>query len=427
MILLSCCVTLFLYEVTLKSLAVLLPTLKDQFETYTWVIGTMISLLTSVRDLTGPIVGILASNINNRVLGMLGGIVIGVSTVCASFGYSVYVLSLLLSVINGISFALLLVPGYALLAQYFDTHYSLAIGIVYASASLGLMAAPPVAQLLLDTYGWRGTLLIIGGINCHLILSGSLLRHQQQVDSSITATESLQNTYSPLSHTSDDCEAFGWQSNSLKSSTFDRINAFMKFSGLDLFANLSFLATSVISTSMTALFTGWIVYFIPHCLAKGLTPFEAAFLATASGFSNLIGHVIYVPLLSNNLISLRGGLYFSGIVATVALLADRYTSTVTTVFISNMMLLLAIGIEYPLCDVYMKSIVEPNSLAKAYGWRMGLSGLVRIIPGFVLGWIYDHTGNYDAGFTFLGAIQAVGVLAIAADHMRLKIAGETIS
>ncbi|XP_072018518.1 monocarboxylate transporter 11-like [Amphiura filiformis] len=176
--------------ITLKSLAVLLPTLKDQFETDTWVIGTMIALMASARDITAPIVGILASNFNNRVLGMLGGTVIGVSTVCASFGYSVYVLLLLLSIINGISFALLLVPGYALLAQYFERHYSLAVGIVYASASFGLMVAAPVAQLLLDTYGWRGTLLILGGINFHLLFSGSLLRHQavyqQKADSTIT-------------------------------------------------------------------------------------------------------------------------------------------------------------------------------------------------------------------------------------------------
>ncbi|XP_072018083.1 monocarboxylate transporter 12-like [Amphiura filiformis] len=179
----------------------------------------MISLMISARDLTAPVVGILASNFNNRVLGMLGGIVIGVSTVCASFGYSVYVLLLLLSIINGISFALLLVPGYALLAQYFERHYSLAIGIVYASASFGLMVAAPVAQFLLDTYGWRGTLLILGGINFHLLFSGSLLRHQAVYQQKADATmktklaKNLQNAYSSLCQNLDDVDqnvAFGW-------------------------------------------------------------------------------------------------------------------------------------------------------------------------------------------------------------------------
>ena len=42
-----------------------------------------------------------------------------------------------------------------------------------------------------------------------------------------------------------------------------------------------------------------------------------------------------------------------------------------------------------------------------------------IIRYFTLkGWLYDKSGNYDAGFYFLGAVQAAGTLVLAADHLR---------
>ncbi|XP_072030280.1 monocarboxylate transporter 12-like [Amphiura filiformis] len=422
LILVSSCITIFLHEATWKALAVLLPTFKEQFETHTWVIGTMVTLFVSFRELTGPIVGILATKINNRLLGIVGGTLIGLSTISASFATSVYELLGLLSLINGISFGLLWIPSLALLAVYFDKYYSLAVGIAYAHSSFGMMVIAPVTQFLLDTYGWRGVLLLLGGINFHLLISGILLRQPNYESTANTKNDNLQNAYSALCQNEDDeNDTFGWQSHPSKSSRFEYILVFIKLLGLDLFANPSFLVCSVITSCSACVFAGWIVYFIPHCLVKGLSPYEASFAATAAGFSNLIGHIIYAPFLSRNIITVRSGLYITGTVSTIALLVDRYTSTLTTIIISNMFITAATGALSSLCEVYLKSVVEPNSLAKAMGWRMGLSGVLRIIPGFTVGWLYDQTGSYDTGFTFLGAIQAVGILAVAVDHLRLNM------
>ncbi|XP_072030549.1 monocarboxylate transporter 12-like [Amphiura filiformis] len=373
LILVSSCITIFLHEATWKALAVLLPTFKEQFGTHTWVIGTMVTLFVSFRELTG------------------------------------------------ISFGLLWIPSLALLAVYFDKYYSLVVGIAYAHSSFGMMVIAPVTQLLLDTYGWRGVLLLLGGINFHLLIGGTLLRQPNYESPANTKNDNLQNAYSALCQNEDgENDAFGWQSQPSKSSRFEYIHAFIKLVGLDLFANPSFLVCSVITSSSACVFAGWIVYFIPHCLVKGLSPYEASFAATAAGFSNLIGHIIYAPFLSRNIITVRSGLYITGTVTTIALLVDRYTSTLTTIIISNMFITTATGALYSLCEVYLKSVVEPNSMAKAIGWRLGLSGVLRIIPGFTVGWIYDQTGSY-AGFTFLGAIQAVGILAVAVDHLRLNM------
>ena len=45
----------FLSEGFRKSLSILLPTLKDQFETHTWLIGIMLALTHGIRDVLGKL------------------------------------------------------------------------------------------------------------------------------------------------------------------------------------------------------------------------------------------------------------------------------------------------------------------------------------------------------------------------------------
>ena len=48
-----------------------------------------------------PLIGIVASNIDNRLLGIVGGVMSGVSVIGASFADNVQVLLLFLSIFNG--------------------------------------------------------------------------------------------------------------------------------------------------------------------------------------------------------------------------------------------------------------------------------------------------------------------------------------
>ena len=46
---------IFFSEGLRKALSVLLPTLTDQFETHTWLIGIMIALMSGVKDFVGTL------------------------------------------------------------------------------------------------------------------------------------------------------------------------------------------------------------------------------------------------------------------------------------------------------------------------------------------------------------------------------------
>ena len=50
LILVACCFIEFLHNGLIKSLSVLLPSLTDQFQTHTWIVGLSITSIGSVKD-----------------------------------------------------------------------------------------------------------------------------------------------------------------------------------------------------------------------------------------------------------------------------------------------------------------------------------------------------------------------------------------
>ena len=71
--------------------------------------------------------------------------------------------------ITGFGFGTLMVCIPVILSQYFTKLRPFALGIAICGLSVGNVIFPPFTRFLLVTYGWRGTLLILGGVNLHLV------------------------------------------------------------------------------------------------------------------------------------------------------------------------------------------------------------------------------------------------------------------
>ena len=70
---------------------------------------------------------------------------------------------------------------------------------------------------------------------------------------------------------------------------------------------------------------------------------------------------------------------------------DKFTSTFVSICITNSIYTCGIGVHC-LIDVHMKTVLDQNSLAKAFGWRTAVGGLFRALPGFLIGkFLWDRT------------------------------------
>lgn len=67
-------------------------------------------------------------------------------------------------------------PITVLLGFYFRRRRSLAMSVMKCGVGAGAVAFPPIVTFLLNQYGLRGALLIMGGVCLNTLVGGSLLR-----------------------------------------------------------------------------------------------------------------------------------------------------------------------------------------------------------------------------------------------------------
>nr|XP_006817454.1 PREDICTED: monocarboxylate transporter 12-like [Saccoglossus kowalevskii] len=123
-----------------------------------------------------PLVSSLNKKFGTRVVVVTGGIISSIGLLLSSFANSVYVLYVSYGIIGGFGIGLAYGPSIVIVGQYFNKRHALANGLVYAGVGIGLIIFPPIYQLLINKYGWRGAILVISAINMNIVVCGVLLR-----------------------------------------------------------------------------------------------------------------------------------------------------------------------------------------------------------------------------------------------------------
>lgn len=77
---------------------------------------------------------------------------------------------------TGLGFGLIYLPAIVSVTQYFEARRSLATGIAVCGSGFGTFVFAPLTELLIGSYGWRGAMLIIGGVVLNCIIFGAMFR-----------------------------------------------------------------------------------------------------------------------------------------------------------------------------------------------------------------------------------------------------------
>ena len=77
---------------------------------------------------------------------------------------------------TGAGLGLAFMPTIAAVTCQFDKYTSLALGLATSGVGIGTFVFPPLIRWLDWQYGWRGVLLLVGGISMHLIVLCALYR-----------------------------------------------------------------------------------------------------------------------------------------------------------------------------------------------------------------------------------------------------------
>ena len=164
----------------------------------------------------------------------------------------------------------------------------------------------PLTQMLLDKYGWRGTMLIMDGITSNILVCGELLlapavssptdkgQYQKVPDDAADGDD--------ISKEGDDIPSF--KSHQGKISTIKgNIQRFFTSMDFKILANKRFIFLSAAMSCVNFCFSGWVVNMVSHGVFQGLSSNQASLLPTAFGIGYFLGKFME-PLLDRTRLKL---------------------------------------------------------------------------------------------------------------------------
>lgn len=107
---------------------------------------------------------------------MAGALLGGFCLVISVFAQNVMTLLITIGLGTGMGFGLIYLPAIVSVTMYFEKYRSLATGIAVCGSGFGTVVFAPLTEIFIQEYGWRGAMLLMGGIVFHCIFFGALFR-----------------------------------------------------------------------------------------------------------------------------------------------------------------------------------------------------------------------------------------------------------
>ncbi|XP_038077330.1 monocarboxylate transporter 12-like [Patiria miniata] len=389
---------LFILVGIYKAIGMMIPLLQVQFDTTTWILGW----ITSIIGAPAGLAGIFAKPIG-RYLGpgnavMLCGAMISVSVIIASFATSPVQLACVFVLLLGTGFGISGVLIKEAIGRCFNKNYATATGIARTGDSIGLFVCAPAAQIFLDVYGWRGATLLIGAISMHFVACGALL---------VRAGISSKSKYQELP--GNDIIS---KPNRLPSCCFTFSKTVSENFDTRLFTDYRYWSVAIVACSTKFTFNMWIIYFVSQALSNGFSLEEAATFIAIGGIGGLLGKLVQGILVDRGVVSIVLLMGITLIISSAAFCVTPWLTSYWPMMTSTVVILTCSGALCCLLDVLSKQVLGVELPAGAFGWTAFTSAIVDVAIGFIPGWIYDSTGSYTTAFIFIGSVQFLPIFPL---------------
>ncbi|XP_061590734.1 monocarboxylate transporter 2 isoform X2 [Cololabis saira] len=231
-----------------------------------WVSSVMLASMYA----GGPISSIFVNRYGSRPVVMLGGVLVSAAMVLASFGTNIIHLYLCVGVIGGFGLAFNLQPSLTIIGTYFHVKRPVANGLAMTGSPVVLFTLAPLNQLLFDSFGWRGSFLILGSIVLNCCVAGSLMRPVNK-QAQLKPNQDLQTCNGPPKGETAAAE------DTIPESVKAQRPA-PKFVDLSLFRHRGFLIYLIGNVVMFFGFFAPVVFMAPYAKHLGTDEYSAAFL-----------------------------------------------------------------------------------------------------------------------------------------------------
>ncbi|KAG9342301.1 hypothetical protein JZ751_016803 [Albula glossodonta] len=328
-------------------------------------------------------VSILVNTYGCRPIMMMGGCLCSVGMIGASFCNNVVELYICIGVIGGLGLAFNLQPALTMIGKYFFKKRPIANGLAMAGSPVFLSTLAPLNQYLFNSYGWRGSFLILGGLLLNCCVAGSLMRPLgPPPGKAVQATSTTQKKG--------------------RASAWETIN---KYLDLSLFKHRGFLIYLSGNCIMFLGFFAPIVFLTAYAKDIGVDEYSAAFLLSILAFVDMFARPSMGLLANTKWIRPKIQYFFcfavlyNGVCHILCPLTDSYTGLVVyAVFF---------GFAFGMVSSVLFETLMDLVGAQRFSSAVGLVTIIECCPVLIgpplAGKLVDITKNYKYMYFCCGA------------------------
>ncbi len=275
------------------------------------------------------------------------------------------------------------------LIAWFNRRRGFALGLSLSGFGVGAMLMPVVAQLIIEIAGWRVAYFAFAATVFLLALPMAVFFIRESPQEMGLSADGDSPAEDQINNESELTGLSGMEA--MRTSTYWLIL-------------LSFLMVGVG-------LTGVLGHLYPLLVDRGLSPQMAARCMASIGPGIIIGRIVAGYLMDRFFAPYVTAFFLLGMVAGISILASGTTSIL--VFAAALLVGMASGSEISEIAYICSRYFGRKAFGQIYGIMFAAFQIGAIFGAPLMGFYYDHAGNYIGALWLLAAIVALGAVTIA--------------
>ncbi|XP_071479823.1 monocarboxylate transporter 13-like [Diadema antillarum] len=419
----------------IKSFGVLVDDLVIQLDSNYATIGIIIATYHGVVYFLAPIILPAMKHISRKAVTVI--CVLGATSLClASLSTNVAQLAIAL-VTAGVANAVIFMACVMLFNQRVSEAFAFLFGLSETGNSVGMMILPLLTEFFREVYGWRGAILLLGGISMQIaglleiatmVTRDSLVSDDPQADSVDSesgsgADKAVEGNNSGGSVSGDEHQQ-KQASTSLDhgpcESCYKYGHRLWTFLDLSVVIDEPFLIPYILYSILSGIVNvAWLIFLIPHGQARGFPLSKAVYLASFGGIGNMLGRILQGPIVDMGWLSSVDLIVICVCVNSIVFFLDPLLQAFWLLGGAAFLGGLTIGARITLDFIVLKQFAPPSRFYAAYGLTCLCYGIGESLGGILAGWIANVAG-FKVAFMALGGMEVLACLLMICTRLCVR-------